>query len=134
MTNSLTTAPEELRRENDALKIDVTQLWTDNTTMKDENMQLTILLDKMAANNENQIQQINFMSSENATVKNENKQLRTDNAAMKDKIEQLKNENHKIKAENVQLKAHHVDTSRSPPDPPKAIKHKLKVSQWSGIT
>ena len=83
MTSSLTTALEELRRENDVLKTDNTQLRTDNATMKDEN-------------------------------------------------ELLKIENDIIKAENVQLKACHVDTSRSlhpPPVPPKALKHKLKVSQ-----
>ena len=75
MTSSLTTALEEmneqLRRENDALKTDVTQL-------RDETKQLTTLLDKMAVNNENQIQQINFQSSEIATMKDENKQLKTE--------------------------------------------------------
>ena len=95
-------ALEELRRENDVLKTEISQLRTSNATMKDEN-----------------------------------KQLRTDNATMKDENKQLETENDMIKAENVQLKAHHVDTSRSlrpPLVPPKAIEHKLKVSQWSGIT
>ena len=67
---------------------------------------------------------------ENDVLKTEVTQLRTDNATMKDEIGQLK-------TENVQLKARHVDTSRSLhplPVPPKEIKHKLKVSQWSGIT
>ena len=83
MTSSLTTPLEELRREIDALKID-------------------------------------------------NTQLRTNNAIMKDEIGRLKTENDMIKAEIVQLKTCHVDTSRSlhaPPLPPKAIEHKLKVSQ-----
>ena len=51
--------------------------------MKDEKKQLTTLLDKMAVNNENQIQQINAQSSEIITLKDENKQLKTD-------IQQLK--------------------------------------------
>ena len=118
MTSSLTTPLEELRREIDALKIDKTQLRTNNAIMKDEIGQLTTALDKMAINNENQIQQINSQSSEIATMKDENKQLKA--------------ENNMIKAENIQLKARHVDTSRSPHAPlapPKAIKHKLMVSQ-----
>ena len=110
MISSLTTALDESRRENDVLK-------TDNATVKDENKQLTTLLDKIAVNNENQIQQINSQSSEIAKIK--------------DKIEQLKTENDLIKAENVQLKMRHVDTSKSqhpPPVSPKAIEHKVKVS------
>ena len=118
MTSSLTTALEEmtinneqLRREIDVLKTDVTELRTNIDAMKDENKQLTTLLDKMAVNNENQIQQINPQSSENATMKDENVQL------------------------NIDLKACHVDTSRSlhpPPVPPR--RQQLQVSQWSGIT
>jgi len=46
--------------------------------MKDENKQLTTLLDKMAVNNENQIQQINSQNSEIGALKDENKQLKTD--------------------------------------------------------
>ena len=87
MTSSLTTALEEMneqqRREIDVLKTDVTQLRINNDAMKDENKQLTTLLDKMAVNNENQIQQINSQSRENATMKDENKQLKTE-------IQQLK--------------------------------------------
>ena len=75
MTSSLTTALEEMRRENDVLK---TELKTNNDKQKDEIRQLTTLLDKMAVNNENQIQQINSQSSEIATVKDENKQLKTE--------------------------------------------------------
>ena len=87
MTSSLTTALEEmtinneqLRRENDVLKSDNTQLRTDNDAMKDEFIQLqakqkdeigqlTTLLNKMAVNNQNQIQQINSQSSENAQLR-----------------------------------------------------------------
>ena len=102
MTSSLTTALEEitinneqLRREIDVLTTDNTQLRTENDAMKDEIIQLqskqkdefiqlqakqkdeigqlTTLLDKMAINNENQIQQIN---SENAQLRTEVQQLK----------------------------------------------------------
>ena len=79
---------EQLRREIDVLKTDITQLRTSNDAMKDENTQLkannnkqrdeiaelTILLDRMAFNSENQIQQINSQSSEIAQLKKENQQ------------------------------------------------------------
>ena len=96
--------------------------------MKDENKQLTTLLDKMAVNNENQIQQINSQSSEIATMKDENKQLKTENDTIKAEIVQLK-------IENDDLRARHVDTSGSlhPPPVPQR-RQQLKVSQWSGIT
>ena len=71
---------------------------------------------------------------ENNVLKTDITQLRTDNATMKDENERLKTENNIIKA---QLKARHVDTSGSQHPsavPPKAIEHKLKVSQWSRIT
>ena len=78
---------EQLRRENDVLKTDITQLRTSNDAMKDENTQLkakqrneiaqlTTLLDKMVVNNENQIQQINSQSSEIAQLKTKNHQLK----------------------------------------------------------
>ena len=67
---------EQLRRENDDLKTDITQLRSNNDAMKDENKQLTTLLDKMAVNNENQIQQINSQSSENAQLRTEVQQLK----------------------------------------------------------
>ena len=74
MTSSLT-------RENDALKTDNTQLRTNSDAMKDEIKQLTsTLLNKMAVNNENQIQQ---MSSEIATMKDEIGQLKTENQQLK---------------------------------------------------
>ena len=87
---------EQLRRENDVLKTDNTQLRTNIDAMKneitqlnannnkqkdeitqlkakhkDEIRQLTTLLDKMAVNNENQIQQINTQSSEIAQLRTE---------------------------------------------------------------
>ena len=68
MTSSLTTALEEMRRENDVLKTDVIQLRTNNEAMKDE---LTTLLDKMAVNNQHQMQQINSQSSEIEQLKTE---------------------------------------------------------------
>ena len=46
--------------------------------MNDENKQLTVLVDKMAVNNDNQMQQINLMSNENATIKDEIEQLKTE--------------------------------------------------------
>ena len=84
MTSSLTTALEEtneqlkqennvLKGENDMAKDEITQLKINNDKQKDENKQLTTLLDKMAVNNENQI---NSQSSE---------------------IEQLKTEVHRLK-------------------------------------
>ena len=67
---------KQQRREIDVLKTDVTQLRTNNDAMKDENIQLTTLLDKMAVNNENQMQQINSQSSEIVQLKTEVQQLK----------------------------------------------------------
>ena len=78
---------EQARREIDVLKTDNKQLRTDNDSTKDEIMQLqakqkdeieqlTALLNKMAVNNESQIQQINSLSSEIAQLKTENQQLK----------------------------------------------------------
>ena len=103
MTSSLTTALEEmtinneqLRREVYVLTNDNTQLRTHNDAMRDEIIQLqakqkdeigqlTTLLDKMAVNNQNQIQQINSQSSEIekmevkiGQLKEENQQLKVD--------------------------------------------------------
>ena len=86
----MTISNEQLRSENDVLKTDNTQLRTDNDSMRDEIIQLqansdkqkdeigqlTTLLDKMAVNNENQIQQINSQSSENAQLRTEVQQLK----------------------------------------------------------
>ena len=97
MTNSLTTALEEmtinneqLRRENDVIKTDYTQLrtnvdamknkikqlQTNNDRQKNEIVQLTTLLDKMAVDNENKMQQIYSQSSEIAQLRTENQQLK----------------------------------------------------------
>ena len=94
MTNSVTTPLEEmtinneqLRRENDVLTTNITQLRTNNDAMKneiiqlqakqkDEVEQLTTLLNKMAVNNGNQIQQINSQSSEIVQLRNEVEQLK----------------------------------------------------------
>ena len=94
MTSSVTTPLEEmtinneqLRRENDVLTTNITQLRTNNDAMKneiiqlqakqkDEVEQLTTLLNKMAVNNGNQIQQINSQSSEIVQLRNEVEQLK----------------------------------------------------------
>ena len=73
----------QLRTENDAMKVETVRLQANSNKQKDEIKQLTALLNKMAVNNENQIQQINSQSKEIVTVKDENKQLKTE-------IEQLK--------------------------------------------
>ena len=54
-----------MRRENDALIIDNTQLRTNNDAMKDEIVQLNTLVNQMAVNSENQIQQIQSTRDEN---------------------------------------------------------------------
>ena len=66
---------KQLRREVDVLKTDNIQLRTDNDAMKDEIGQLTTLLDKMAVNNQNQMQQINSQSSENAQLRSKVQKL-----------------------------------------------------------
>ena len=77
-------------KENNSLKADNAHLRTNNDKMKNEIEQLTTLLNKVAVNNENQMQQINFQSSEIYTIR--------------DEIEQLRTEADMIKAENIQLK------------------------------
>ena len=71
---------EQLRRENDILKIDNAQLRTSNDAMKDEIGQLTTLLDEMAVNSENQRKQTNPQSSVTEVkigqLKEENQQLK----------------------------------------------------------
>ena len=71
MTGSLTTALKEITisneqmcKEIDVLKTDNTQLRINNDALKNENKQLATLLDKMADNNENQMQQINLLCSD----------------------------------------------------------------------
>ena len=74
-------------KENNVLKSDITQLRANNDTMKDEITQLkakqkdeigqlTTLLNKMAENNENQIQQINSQSTEIVQLRTEVQQLK----------------------------------------------------------
>ena len=75
MTNSLTTALEEMTINNEQLGREIDVLKTENDGMKEENKQLTTLLNKMAVNNENQIQQINSQCSENAQLKTKVQQL-----------------------------------------------------------
>ena len=65
-----------LKVENQMIKADNTQLSTNNDEMKEENAQLTTLLNKMAINNQNQIQQINSQGSEIEQLRNEVKQLK----------------------------------------------------------
>ena len=81
---------EQLRRDNDylkannyAIKDENTKLKASNDNQKDEIGQLITLLDKMAVNNENQIQQINSQSSEIDTMRDEIGQLRTENQLLK---------------------------------------------------
>ena len=64
MTSLLTTALEEMKKENDGLKADNTQLRTNNDKQKDEIGQLTTLLDETAVNNKNHIQQIAQLKTE----------------------------------------------------------------------
>ena len=101
VTSSVTTTLEEmtinneqLRRENDALKIANTQLRANNDAMKDEmvqlkanndkqkdeNAELATLLEMMAINN---AQQANFQNSETVALKTENVQLKTENIQLK---------------------------------------------------
>ena len=44
MTSSLTTALEEMRKENDVLKTDIMQLRISNDAMKDENKKLKSMI------------------------------------------------------------------------------------------
>jgi len=80
------------------------QLSSEIGALKDENKQLTSLLEKMAVNNEIQMQQINSQSSEIGTLKDENIQLKTE-------IDMIKDENTQLKVENNVLKTHLVTSS-----------------------
>ena len=88
----MTTAQEktvkikQLEMVNDTLKANITQLRTDIDALKDEiiqllakqkgdTRQLTTLLDTMAVNNQNQIQQISLQSSEIVQLRAENQQI-----------------------------------------------------------
>ena len=67
---------EQLQREGDLLK-------TKNDTMKDENKQLTNLLENMSVTNESQVQQFNVMSCEMETMKDNLRQLKSENQQLK---------------------------------------------------
>ena len=71
---------EQLKRENDVLKAKIDTMKDEiiqlQANQKEENKQLMTLLDKMAINNENQIQQIKSQSSEIAQLRTEVQQLK----------------------------------------------------------
>ena len=104
--NVLKTDNTQLRTNNDAMKNEMVYLKSINEKQKDENKQLTTLLDKMAVNNQNQIQQINSQSREIVQLK---AQLKTEKDLRK-----------------------HTGTSKLQPLP--SARQQPKVSQWSGIT
>ena len=69
---------DSLKANNDAMKDEVTQLKANNDRQKVEIAQLTTVLDKMASNNEDQMQQINSQLSEIDALRDENKQLKAE--------------------------------------------------------
>ena len=71
----MTVKIKQLKRENDILKANIAQLRTDNVAMEDKIGQLTTLLDKMAVNNQNEIQQINSQSGEIIQLRAQNQQI-----------------------------------------------------------
>ena len=82
----MTVKIKQLKRENDILQANIAQLRTHYNAMKDEIIQLqtkqkdeigqlTTLLDKMAVNNQNQMQKINSQSSEIIQLRAENQQI-----------------------------------------------------------
>ena len=89
MISSLTTALEETRSENDALKSENTQLRTNNDNQEDEIGQLTTLLNKMVVTNENQIQQMKSMRDENKQLKTEVHMIKSENVQLKNEIDDL---------------------------------------------
>ena len=122
-----------LKTENDMVKVDNTQLRANVDAMKDEITQLkakqkdeigqlTTLLDKMAVNNENQIQQINSQSSEIDTMRDEIGQLRTEVDMIKAENVQLKIENDNFKGHVGTSKLHYFEHSTG-------SRHKSKISQ-----
>ena len=60
---------EQLRKDLDVLKTDNTQIKAVNDKQNDEIGQLTTLLNNMVANNEKQIDDIHFQSSEIEAMK-----------------------------------------------------------------
>ena len=82
----MTVKVKQLEVGTDTLKANITQLRTDFDAFKDEITQLlakqegdtrhlTTLLDKIAVNNQNQIQQISLQSSEIVQLRAENQQI-----------------------------------------------------------
>lgn len=114
MTSSVTTALEHIRRENDALIIDNAQLRTNNDAMNDEIVQLNTLVNQMAVNSENQIQQIK-------STRDENRQLRIE-------VHMIKSENIQLKNEIDDLKRHADSSKLHCPQPPSRTMQNLEVS------
>ena len=67
---------KQLQRESNVLR-------SKNDTMKDENKQLTALLEKMSVNNENQIQRFDAMNCEIDTLKDKIRQTTAENQQLK---------------------------------------------------
>ena len=87
MTSSLTTALEEmneqLRRENDALKTEIDMVKDELKVNNDKITQLITLVNKMAVNNENQMQRINSQTSKNLQLRTEVRQLKVSQCGRK---------------------------------------------------
>ena len=88
--NVLKTENVILRTNVDAMKNEVTQLQANNDKQKDEFIQqkdeigeLTVVLDKMAVNNDSQLQHINSQDNVIAQLKAENKKLKKDYQELK---------------------------------------------------
>ena len=95
---------EQLNRENDVLKTDNTHLRTDNDNQKDDIGQLTTLVDKMAVNNESQIQQINSQNSEIVQLRTEVDMIKAENIQLRTEVDTTKVENIQLKSENDDLR------------------------------
>ena len=67
---------KQLQRESNVLR-------SKNDTMKDENKQLTALLEKMSVNNKNQIQRFDAMNCEIDTLKDKIRQTTAENQQLK---------------------------------------------------
>ena len=67
---------KQLKANSDKQRDEIRELKADNMITKDESRQLTTRLNKMAINNENQTQQINFQSSEIVQLRTENQKLK----------------------------------------------------------
>ena len=74
--NAMKDENKQLKANSDKERDEIGELKAENMITKDESKQLTTLLDKMAVNNENQIQQINSQCSEIVQLRTENQQLK----------------------------------------------------------